>query len=231
MMNTLMKTAGALALAAGLGTSASASTVDLTWTETRATGGSLYYFGAYGEKLFGRVGHFKEGNYDVNYAGAIKLTADGVNDLTAWCIEVLTPLVPGTYEAGSKHPLAHVGEDINKLFSVAYDTIDTAVEAVAFQTVLWELTTDTDQSYDLLSGDYILHPYRNGSVFATAQGYLDAALAADVNENWKMNFYTSPTSQNLVVGEYIEPAPVPLPASGLMLLAGVAGLAAVRRNR
>lgn len=56
------------------------------------------------------------------------------------------------------------------------------------------------------------------------------------NEGGIPTFWTKEAANNKaglsgVFEEYIEPAPVPLPASGMLLLGGLAGLAALRRRK
>lgn len=211
--------------AAIFATSAAATTVNLTREDASSA------FGAQGDRLYATVNHRINGNWRSNVAGAFRVS-DGQNSFTAWCIQLLETLsLPNAHTVTDSHASSAVGDNINRLFSTAYDSVDTSIEAAAFQTVLWELTMDTDANSvgygDLDAGTYRLGT-RNAAVYSTAQTYLADALNANVATDWTFDYYTSPDSQNLVTG---SPSPVPLPATALLLGGALLGFGALGKRK
>jgi len=162
-------------------------------------------------------------------AGLFRLTADGYGDFNAFCVDLAQYINNGdTYETSVNLFSGATLENIDKLFTSAFAAVDTAVEAAAFQIALWEIVEDTGTGYDLTSGAFAV----SGAAVDQANGYL-SALGTQTGK-YTLDFLESGTSQDVVTGA-LNPnsplngggtiAPVPLPASGVLLLAGLAGAA------
>ena len=203
--------------------------------------------------LWGRHWYSVNGGFTWNATnlGMFRLEAtDGKGWRTkfnAFCIDVAQSLnlnaayktvVAGADSVAAVTPAAlspAVASNIGKLFANAYNDVKTSKAAVAFQLALWEITTEKGSKLSL----------ENGSFQAGFSGFWDYSYR-NMAEAWieKLPTWTvekrfvalvSPRSQDLLTNIEVpadpQPAPVPLPASGVLLFAGLAGLAAVRRRK
>lgn len=165
--------------------------------------------------------------YDGTYrAGQFAFNKNGIDAFLAFCIEVTQGLRDGhTYNSTPTLFDQAVIDNVDRLFSSAYDTVTNGLAAAGFQVALWEIVEDTATTLDLTSGSFsAVDAPNNTGVIATAQGYLDGLASATMGQ-YNIAFLHSPTSQDVVtVSE------VPLPASGLLLLSA-GGLLMVRRKR
>ena len=207
--------AATAALAVPIATSA--DTVTLTKTHS----GRLGVFGT--ESLFDtvRIGGDNMNTMNV-YAGGFHVS-DDTDDFVAWCIELSETLkLPFTYDVVSSPFVQSATDKLSQLFTGFVADIDTGVESAAFQVAIWELISDT--KIDLDAGEFQL--LSNQAVASQANDYLTGLSTFD--PNYDPTFFVADGTQDLVTG---QPSPVPLPASGLLLLAGLGAIGAASRKR
>lgn len=215
----------AAALAIGFGAaSASASTFDVN---AQPTG------------IFGTVGFEKvKVSLLANevQAGMFHLNGNnGVGDFVAFCVELTQFLnLPQSVTVSPSPFSAAKTASILKMFDGAMmgatmeATFNTAIKAAGFQLALWEVVYETGASYDLTAGSFTgfgTSATNGAAVDAQAASYLSGIAGGDENDvtaRWLLN----PNQQDLVTV-----APVPLPAAGLLLALGIAGLGFAGRRK
>lgn len=170
-------------------------------------------------------------------AGMFRLRADGFDDFDAFCVDLAQYIANGkAYETAVNLFSADTMDTIDRLYTSAYALVDTAIEAAGFQIALWEIVEDTGSAYDLSTGAFAAQ----GAAVSQAQTFLDA-LGTETGK-YTLSFLESGVSQDVVTGTLnpksplngggvVTVAPVPLPASGLLMLAGLAGAAGLRRRK
>ena len=117
---------------------------------------------------------------------------------------------------------------LERLFETGYSGLDLTdnTNSAGFQLAIWEIAFESGPTYDINDGNF--QSNLNSSTDA-ATGFaktLLAGLGGPITQNYALNFYLSDGSQDL-----ISVAAVPLPAAGFLLMAGLGGLAALRRKR
>ena len=212
--------AAAIVLAASAG-AATASTVTVNYQGSNAFNTHLSNVG---KVSFKSTDPTQSGTF---YAGPFAVTAAGLGDFLAWCVDIATTMKSGkTYAHAADHfggAGSEIRTNIDRLFSTYYAGLETKNQKAAFQFALWEIVYD--EGLDLGSGTFTDNGTA-GAIRGLADGYLlgiqsDEALSG----KYRFTFLTSGESQDLVTVSAI-----PLPAAGWMLLAGVAGLAGLRRR-
>lgn len=167
------------------------------------------------------------------YAGAFRLKSDQAGDLAeflAFCLQPLETLNLGIdYQLGSNFTAA-VNKNLNILAANAWNLVTDATSAGAFQMAAWEITTETAQGFDIDSGTFKIISNRADSNAAEAQA--NAWLGEINNDIWTSNgqefiILNAAGTQDLLTNV----SPVPLPASGLLLLGGLAGAGAMARRK
>lgn len=221
----MKKLLSAAALVLGLGvTSAHAAPINVTYQSGGVFGsGNLQQTVKVHTPGVGHDGYVK--------AGLFHLTGDqGVGNFVAFCVDLAQYL--GNPQQVELNPTLFTGtirDNIAKLFDVALggDTlagaIDTSLEAAGLQVALWEVLYDSATGFDLTSGGFYIST--NAAVKSQAETYL-AGLPGASASNYTLTFYESDDHQDLVTVE-----PVPLPAAGVLLAFGIAGLGFAGRRK
>lgn len=182
----------------------------------------------------------------LNWSGGRAFGTDLADDFLAWCFDLVNPVGLGTPYAydvvndpfSNSYLLSGASGRVSKLINGAYDTLDAsdALQSAAFQLAVWDVAYDDD--FDLSSGVFQASGTGAGasSIDALAQGFLASGANFDGVIVWDTLFLESrqdPARQNLVTavrGTIDSPAPVPTPATGLLLLAGLGIFAGLRRR-
>ena len=247
-----LKAAIVAATVIGGATTASALTVDLDFQGTyalehdinvRDVDGKPSYSGAAGgfkmQDLTGPLGNFVAWCLDLSTS---------VKDATYDVLSKSDTLF--TNGRGAVELSTQQKSDIQSLFDTSYATVSAnlgdAKYSGGFQLALWEIVYEEGSvGYGMGTGDFRDY-YGASSTRTDAFDYANqilAGLAADDTskdsfilsflesetyqvQNKKGKWITKHTSQNLVTA-----TPVPLPATGLLLLGGIAGFAGLRRRK
>ena len=179
------------------------------------------------------------------WSGGEGFNAGLADRFIAWCFDLIHPVsLGGTYEYeivdapySNSYLLEGADMRVSNLFNAHYDTLatDDAVQAAAFQIAVWEVANDDD--FDLSAG--VFQARGNGAnasaITSTAQSFLSGAASYDGPVNWQTAFLETREesgTQNLVTAMRAQDvAPVPVPASGLLLAAGLLGLGRMHRRQ
>jgi hypothetical protein len=177
-------------------------------------------------------------------AGVIPVTEvdpDPVREFTAWCIDVMTDILPtGSYTEQSDRPGFLTEEQeglINRLFTGFIRETNSDNGAAAFQLAMWEIIEEDQNSFSLTdpgqNGDdsfYVKQGSNLNSAVSTANDWL--GRLDDIVPNYQLTYFIAhtdgsgaPLSQNLITA-----TPIPLPAGIWLLGAGIGGLALARRR-
>lgn len=181
-------------------------------------------------------------------AGGFSLTAGPLGDFVAWCLDVAANLdLPNPYE-DTNTPFVLSGGDISSkvsvienLFETGYSTLDLTsdVESGGFQLALWELLYETTGTFDLngdpANGDRgTFYQTKTGSAQSDAESFANSLLAGlggPITQNYDLTFLQSiPDAHGVRSQNLVTVTAVPLPAAGILLLAGLAGFGLIRRR-
>ncbi|MGC9418149.1 MAG: VPLPA-CTERM sorting domain-containing protein [Rhodovulum sp.] len=147
--------------------------------------------------------------------------------LLGWCVDIAQTLIqtPTPYAEAPDLLEGPVVENLDRLFTQHYADVVDWVSSAAFQVAIWEIVYDS-ADIDLSSGRFSLRDQTPDRVDTMAADFLNLDASAG---GYLLSFLRSEASpvpsQNLVTV-----APVPLPASAGLMLAGFAFLGAARRR-
>lgn len=236
-MRPLRLLCSAIVLATGLALPASAVTLTLS-----AQGSNI--FGSNGNATATLTGTgLPSGGLNVRAGGfAVRgnLTGAGVQNFTAWCLDIATRLrLPSTYTTTntpfSPNLLSTTTRmNIERLFETGYRLLDLTrpANSAGFQLALWELVNETSGSYSLLSGNF--RARNSTAAINKANALLAAMRTGPITQDYRVTFLQSNDSR-APGGHYsqhlVTVSAVPLPAAGLMLLGALAAMAGLRRRR
>lgn len=144
----------------------------------------------------------------------------------AFCLEPLEWLrLPKTYTDGTPLSAFVVGR-LGALVDNAMQLVRNAQTAAAFQLAAWEIANEGNGALNLTRGSFVV-TNANRKTLALSQGWLDQIAGNAWKPDTKVRILTAPGTQDLVT----DLAPVPVPAAGILLMAGLAGLAGLRGRR
>lgn len=259
--------AGVVALSAAVPATASSVVLDYqnpangfsgangTFSET-----ATYYVDTYSSNVNDQPPIRPQRNID-NTIGQFQLTStDSSNTLrqiVGYCLEIghsvflaNASVDERTYTIGTYLSQA-VQDRLAKLAHLAWDRVDTASKAAAFQMAVWEITHDNpDGALSLADGTFQVRYYditdtstwgtenwgaaTKKETYQLAQSWLDTIKDTSYTEMRQMTFLTSADRQDLWTDHPIpgpDPNPVPLPAGGVAMLSALGLLGAMRRRR
>ena len=115
--------------------------------------------------------------------------------------------------------------NIDKLYTSAYDQVNSKATAAGFQLALWEIMveTGTQNGFDLATGN---HTVRASSEALAAGNLFLTGIATAGSGGYDLTTYVN-SGQNLVSGV----TAVPLPASLWLSVCAIAGLVSARRRK
>ena len=225
-----MKTFKILVAALALGTvtalsPASAATINVTKQGTNA------FVDASGSN-----GWYQSTSYTLNgtgrsaAAGMFRLTGTSTNgavqDFLAFCLEPLETLtLPKDHTVGTTLG-SSVLDRLGALMSNAFTLVTGSQSAAAFQMAAWEIANESNGSLDLAQGGFRITSAGTGTQ-SLAQSWLNLIGSGQWTSGGNVTILSASGTQDLLTNI----APVPVPAAGVMLLGGLAGLGALRRRR
>lgn len=165
-------------------------------------------------------------------AGVIRLK-DAVTNapLITFCLDVTTWIgdPPGLYLIAADLLDGPVAQRVQALFDTAYDNVVNPATAAGFQMALWEIVHEVaGNPLDIRSGDF--HVSGSAAAMAHATGYL-SGLTASTPQRYVLTYLESLSNTPGIGQDLVAVAPIPLPATALLLGGALAGMGFMRRRR
>lgn len=176
-------------------------------------------------------------------AGAFALKAtpvqsftDAAGKFTAFCLDIVGQLhLPGLYNETltpfTKAPLTALQKsNVRKLFNTAYSTLSLASDAqsAGFQLALWEIVNENSGTFNVNTGTFYTSAAARDLAARNAANAFLAGLAGPVTANYSTVYLEAVWTKGQ---DLVTVSDVPLPAAGWLMLAGLGGLAALRRRK
>ena len=225
-----MKTFKILVAALALGTvtalsPASAATINVTKQGTNA-----FVDASGGNGWYQSTSYTLNGTGRSAAAGMFRLTGTSTNgavqDFLAFCLEPLETLtLPKDHTVGTTLG-SSVLDRLGALMSNAFTLVTGSQSAAAFQMAAWEIANESNGSLDLAQGGFRITSAGTGTQ-SLAQSWLNLIGSGQWTSGGNVTILSASGTQDLLTNI----APVPVPAAGVMLLGGLAGLGALRRRR
>ena len=225
-MKTFKIMVAALALGAASALSpASAATINVTKQGTNA-----FVDASGGNGWYQSTSYTLNGTGRSAAAGMFRLTGTSTNgavqDFLAFCLEPLETLtLPKDHTVGTTLG-SSVLDRLGALMSNAFTLVTGSQSAAAFQMAAWEIANESNGSLDLANGGFRITAAAQGTQ-SLAQSWLDLIGSGQWTSTGNVTILSASGTQDLLTNI----APVPVPAAGVMLLGGLAGLGALRRRR
>ena len=225
-MKTFKIMVAALALGAASALSpASAATINVTKQGTNA-----FVDGSGSNGWYQSTSYTLNGTGRAAAAGMFRLTGTSTNgavqDFLAFCLEPLETLtLPKDHTVGTTLG-SSVLDRLGALMSNAFTLVTGSQSAAAFQMAAWEIANESNGSLDLAQGGFRITSARSGTQ-SLAQSWLNLIGSGQWTSGGNVTILSASGTQDLLTNI----APVPVPAAGVMLLGGLAGLGALRRRR
>ncbi len=174
--------------------------------------------------------------------GAFRMhdAADGLglgNDFIAFCVDLAGIVGDDHYYINNDAPFDPERKltdfqksNVENLFQASYAHVDVYdnIEAAAFQLALWEAAYETDETLALSLDDGNRFGTSSNSVIKDkADEYLLKLSNWDGTKRFHVNFLDAETDRRQ---DLVTATPVPLPAAGLLLIAGLGALGAMKRR-
>jgi hypothetical protein len=220
MAKSFIAIAAGMAMA-GLAASASASTVNLDYL-----GSSTKLNGNVVESDSGSLNNVTLGSLDMQFSGT-------QNGFIAWCFQFARQIaLSATYtvEAGFPSFLSsQQADDLSRLFTGYGNETLTNRGAASFQLAIWEIVEETKETspgvieYNISTGNFQAEATSGPRAAEDANTWL--ASLGQFSPDARITYLTSSDSQDI-----LTIAPIPLPASVLLLGAGLGALVLVRRR-
>ena len=175
----------------------------------------------------------------------MEAATDPLTEFLAWCLDIESYL--GAKNQAKPYTITNdpfsnsdgLGSDqrarVQAVFDANFATLDASdgYEAAGFQLALWDALYDDDWAAG--SGTFAATADSGGSILGLADDYLGNAANYMANNGprlFNMTFWESTPGVNGIKHQnLVSVAPVPLPAAGWLMIAGVGGLAALRRRK
>ena len=175
---------------------------------------------------------------------ALKGNLDGVGPIenfTAWCLDIATYLnLSSTYTAtATATPFASGAlsflqiSNIEQLFETGLKnlTLGNNAQSTGFQLALWEVFYEQSGTFNLAVGNF--RATNSTNAIAAAQALL-LGMSGPLNQSYDLTFLQSNDPRNTHDGHFsqhlVTVTAVPLPAGGVLLLAGLGALPTLRRR-
>ena len=166
--------------------------------------------------------------------GGFNVHIDSGSSFLAWCVDVWQWLGGSNYtyqsspvglalDAGKVTLNQAKVDNLNRIASEAYTSINNATTSAAFQAAIWEIAFENSGTYSLASGAFAMTS--PSAVTTQAQTWLNN-LGNYSPASYSVSVWSSPSQQDALVF-----ARVPEPATYTMLLAGLGLMTYTARRR
>lgn len=206
---------------------AQAATVSFSPSHSFAEAGNYHFFGADADEKLGQMAtyrvqrqglFFRYMSTEQSPAGRFDLTDQSGRQVYGFSLDPRRrfALAP-RYETATTLANLTAARRMQRLVDLYYDTVDTDVEAAAFQMAVWEIAADARLATD--AGQFRSSFFTTGGVAAYFADYIAGVAApGSVTKSWTISYHTAEEGLNLItIEDIIPPQPVPVPPMGVAL--------------